>query len=125
MSKSTGSCAGVIFTAPVPKEKSTKARFLAVLQIAASGSESFVVPVREPSGAVRVGNWRITAGLDASEPASLLVERSDGAAGLAVDCASATVSGREYELSGAESGLVEEGGEVVRRCGDEVPVAAR
>jgi hypothetical protein len=109
----------------MPKEKSSKARFLAVLQIGPRDASSFDVPTRKADGSVRVADWQITAALDTSRPASLLIKRIDGDAALAVDCSAVTVGGTEYELSGREAILIEEASAIVRRCGDELPEAAR
>lgn len=104
----------------VPAEKGTKARFLAVFQIHASESpQSPAMPVGEPNGAIRVADWRITAALDPSRDASLLIERTDGEAALAVDCPAVSAGGTDYELSRSESLLVEDRGKLVRRCEDE------
>ncbi|NLS98253.1 MAG: DUF4962 domain-containing protein [Planctomycetaceae bacterium] len=111
--------------AVVPNEKSAKARFLAVLQIRPGKATTPEEPRREADGTIRVADWRITAGLDSSRPASLLIDRADGGAALAVDCAAVTVAGTEHKLSGSESLLVEAAEGIVCRCGDELPEAAR
>jgi uncharacterized protein DUF4962/heparinase II/III-like protein len=109
----------------MPKEKSSKARFLAVLQIADKGDRSTDVPTREKGRPIRVADWKITAALDSSQPPFLLIERIDGGAALAVDYPAVSVGGTEYRLSESESLLVEHVDGIVRRCGDEVPEAAR
>jgi len=104
----------------VPAEKLTKARFLAIFQIHSSASpQSPATPVDEPNGAIRVAGWRITAALDPSRDASLLIERTDGKAALAVDCPVVSVGGTQYELLPSESLLVEDAGKLVERCLDE------
>ncbi|NQT12487.1 MAG: heparinase II/III-family protein, partial [Planctomycetes bacterium] len=109
-----------------PKVDLKKARFLAIIQIHGGESRrSPAAPVAGPNGAVRVADWRITAQLDPSQDASLLIERTDGKAALSVDQRTAKVGGTEYELSGSESLLVEDAGKLVQRCEDELPEAAR
>ncbi len=108
------------------KKKSKQARFLAVLQVQSSeSSPSFEKLNHETDDAIRVADWQITAALDTSQPASLLIERTDGGAALAVDCPAVNMGGTNYKLSESESMLVEDSGKVVRRCGDKLPEAAR
>jgi len=110
----------------VPAQRSAKARFLAVIQVRPTGDASgFEDPVVEDDGWVRVGDWRIQAELNTARDASLLVERADRQAVLAVDKTSVTCGRTHYDLPPGTSLLVEQTGEIVRRCRDELPQAAR
>jgi hypothetical protein len=110
----------------VPEEDLRRTRFLAVLQIHPAGSRQLPsAPATEPSGAFRIADWRITAQLDPAQDASLLVERADGKAALAIDCPALEIAGTRYDLSGSESLLVEDAGKLVERCEDELPQAAK
>jgi hypothetical protein len=111
--------------AVVPSEESTEARILAVYQIKAGEGASIDAPTRETGGAIRVANWRVTATLEPSQPASLLIERTDGGAALAVDYPAVRVGGTSHKSSESESLLIEQADRIVRRCGDQVPIAAR
>ncbi len=110
----------------VPKEKATKARFLAIFQIQnREHLTSFERMNHEPRDTIQVADWQITVALNSNQPASLLIERTDGTAALAVDSPAVNVGEIELKLSGSESLLVEGSGKIVRRCGDELPEAAR
>jgi len=91
----------------------------------AGGGTAFDDPERDQDGGMRVGRWRIQAELDAAKPASMLIERADGQAALAVDKASVVVGSNRYDLPESTSILVEADQKIVKRCGDELPAAAR
>jgi len=102
-----------------PSEPSPKMRYLAVLEVrAADDTSPFPETVCPRQGRVTVGPWKIEAELDASRDAALLIEHTDGKTVLAADRPSATVGGREYRLSSALAILIEQPGNMVRRCSD-------
>jgi hypothetical protein len=102
-----------------PTKSLKSARFLAVIRVAQGNkANSFDEPIRGADGVIRTSAWRITAALDPARDASLLIERADGQAALAVDCPEFTVAERKYESAGAESVLIEDGSRTTQHCAD-------
>ncbi|MBC8877200.1 MAG: DUF4962 domain-containing protein [Planctomycetes bacterium] len=102
-----------------PTERLTSARFLAVIQVANNNeAASLETPIRQADGVIRTSNWQITAALDPTLDASLLIQRADGKAALAVDCPEFTVGDAQYESAEPESVLIEDANGPVRRCQD-------
>ncbi|MFC1715245.1 DUF4962 domain-containing protein [Candidatus Poribacteria bacterium] len=109
-----------------PGERSSVARFLAVIQIRASTDQSpFHEVVFQNDGEICIGDWRIKAVLDASRDAALLVQRLDEEASLATGWPTVTLGEDHYEAEPDGSILVEKlGSEIlVRRSIDELPQA--
>ncbi len=105
-----------------PNERSEAMRFLAIIQVGTDEqATSFETPKRESDDVIRVADWRIAASMDSASPASLLIERSDGGAALAVDCPEFSVGATHYASSRAESMLVEGEGHRIQRCHDGYP----
>jgi hypothetical protein len=109
-----------------PAERQLSTRFLAAIQVTGDVEGSVLGdPVREAENVIRTSNWRITAALAPTRDASLLIERIDGKAALAIDYDEFSVAGTKYESSVSETVLVEDANQLVRRCHDELPQAAR
>ena len=102
----------------VPKERSAKARFLAVLQVGRDGKPLATNPDHGKDGVIQVGDWRIAAALKTSQSPSLLIKRNDGDATLAVDCDVVTVNTIRYRSSEPGALLIEESGGVFQREDD-------
>ena len=103
-----------------PTKRLASARFLAVIQVADNiEAASLERPIRQANGVIRTSNWRITAALDPAQDASLLIQRADGKAALAVDCPKFTVGDTQYESAQPESVLIEDANGPARRCQDE------
>jgi len=94
-----------------PAARCPRMRYLAALQIAAPGELAPPPVERDGRGRLEVGPWRISAEVDATRPASLLIERVDGQAALAADHPPFAVGGRSYECPPAGAVLIEAGGE--------------
>jgi hypothetical protein len=108
--------------AAVPNGRSKSARFLAVVRVAPDRqSAGFPTLLQESDDTFLAGGWRISATLDPDRPASLLIQRTDGGAALAMDRTALTVDGVPYPSSPGESVLVEDAGQIVLRCGDAPP----
>jgi hypothetical protein len=105
-----------------PSKPMRALRFLAVLHVLPEGHVAPDPTARMgDNGHIHTGMWRIDAALDLERDASLLVERLDATAFLAVDRPLFTVGSREYKLAPGTSVLSEGSGSLFRQCHDEVP----
>ena len=97
-------------------------RILAIIQVHPAGAQQpFAQPTPARGGAIRVGQWHIQAGLDASKPATLVIRRDGGAATLAADVASVVVDGKPTDLPAWSALLAEPGHGIRCQCRDEIP----
>lgn len=97
-------------------------RFLTVVQVLPEDNAApDPAPRMDDRGHIHTGAWRIDATLDPEGEASLLIERRDEAAFLAVDRPLFTVGSRQYNPGPGTSILSEASGSLYRECHDEVP----
>ena len=103
-------------------------RYLAVLQVRPTADQrDYDCPQREEDGWLTVGNWEISAEMDASRPACIEVRHQDGSAVLAADRPEARLGSKRYRSGKGQSIVAETVGKktIVERSRDELPEAAR
>ena len=103
-------------------------RYLAVMQVRAAEDAAEFDDSTAEEGWMCVGDWMIQAELDASKPASLMVQHRDGRTVLGADVPSVTAGKKRYRTGRSDASiLVEASGRqpVVQRSADELPEAAR
>jgi len=108
-----------------PAASSKGYRFLAVIQVHATGESALLCDLESEGGETRVGDWRVEAELDPTRKACLTVRHRNGKTALAADRASLRVGKKVYRSRPNTSVLVEVSGREprVQRFSDEFPDA--
>jgi hypothetical protein len=108
----------------VSKEKTRNMRYLAIIQVTPDKSFTPVV-VEAQNGNYRVGEWLITAQMDADQPASIQLYKTDGTATF-TSSGVLTLNGESYRGKSAGSAKLLEGIEGIllfQEQADELPAA--
>lgn len=109
----------------ISKEKTNQMRYLALIQV--NPEKKYHEVVQEREGVYKVGDWKISAEMDAGQPALLKVEKSDQSAFL-VSSGSLNMDGDVYHGSVIESAKLVEviaGERISKEAVDEIPSAVK